>query len=381
LSISLSEILDDYEKLKKEGDRLADIESARRPWESFDSQFQLFETRSQLISQNIIDVEHALVQRQSNILGEVSAASEKYQALDVAHGLKGKEHGRVKAEYLELKGKIGLREEDLEKAEKQLIKVSEILRQYPGKTEFEVRELLSEFSTELAGEVETLTNKAQSAEQLAQTIRSKNSLTHQRDLLRKILDEHVETVLEQVDRHSASVLNSVSPTLFVSLTPQLNPDQKQVIKEFGCLFQEQGSFIGFLGQQTSFGFESFDPGRARRQRQLDLIKLSDDIQDCDDLIKRLNDDSKLTAEQAKDKAKKLAREKMEADAQIELLNRHSYIREQHHSIQLQLEGQRLELARLNECVVTTAEEKEDLAIKLGGAKEKLGTVRKELRSR
>lgn len=377
LSISLSEILDDYEKLKKEGDRLADIESARRPWESFDSQFQLFETRSQLISQNIIDVEHALVQRQSNILGEVNAASEKYQALDAAHGLKGKEHSRVKAEYLELKGKIELREEDIEKAEKQLIKVSEILRQYPGKTEFEVRELLSEFSTELAGEVETLTNKAQSAEQLAQAIRNKNSLTHQRDLLRKILDEHVETVLEQIDRHSASVLNSVNSALFISLTPQLNPDQKQVIKEFGCLFQEQGSFISFLGQQTSFGFESFDPSRARRQRQLDLIRLNDDIQDCEDLIQRLNDDSKLTAEQAKDKAKKLAREKTETDAQIELLNRHSYIREQQHSIQLQLEEQRLELARHNERVVTTASEKEDLAINLGGAKEKLDAVRKE----
>ncbi|MDU8357943.1 hypothetical protein [Pseudomonas syringae group sp. J309-1] len=377
LSVSLSEILDDYENLKKEGDRLADIESARRSWEGFDSQFQLFETKSELIVQSIVDVEHALAERQSSILDDVKAASERYQALDVAHSAKRQHHGLVKAEYLKLAGALSLRHKDLDGVQKQLFRVSEILRRYPGTTEHEVRELLSDLSAELTAEIETLTNKVQSAEQLAQAIRNKNSLSHQRDQLRKILDEHVETVLEQVDRHSASVLSSLNSTLFTKLTPRLNSDQKQAIKEFGCLFQERGSFISFLSQETSFGFMSFDPTRARKQHEQDLIKLDDDIKDCDDLIRRLNDDSKLTAEQAKDKAKKLTRERIETDEEVQLLSRHGYMREQQKALELEVGEQTVELAKLHESVADAAGELEDLAVQVEHAKEVLGRVRKE----
>jgi hypothetical protein len=377
LSISLSEILDDYENLKKEGDRLADIESARKPWERFDSQFQQFESKSELIVQNIVDVEHALAERQTSILDEVKTASDKYQSLEDAHSKTQKRHGLVKAEYLKLDGALSLRQKDLEIAQKQLFKVSEILRRYPGKTEHEVRELLSDLSIELAVEILTLTNKVQSAEQLAQTIRNKNSLTHQREQLRKILDEHVETVLEQVDRHSASVLNSLNSTLFTNLTPRLNADQKQAVKEFGCLFQERDSFIIFLGQETSLGFMSFDPSRARKQREQDLLKLDDDIKDCDDLIQRLNDDSKLTAEQAKDKAKKLTREQIETDVDVQLLTRHGYIREQQKALEVEVAEQKIELARLHEGVTDAAGDLESLTIQTVSAKDALARVRKE----
>ena len=327
--------------------------------------------------QSIIDVEYALAERQSSILDEVKAASEEYQVLDAAHSAKRQHHGLVKAEYLKLAGALNLRQKDLEGAQKRLLKVSEILRRYPGTSEHEVRELLSDLSVELTAEIETLTNKVQSAEQLAQAIRSKNSLTHHRDQLRKILDEHVETVLEQVDRHSASVLSSLNSTLFTNLTPRLNSDQKRVIKEFGCLFQERGSFISFLSQDTSFGFMSFDPTKARKQHEQDLIKLDDDIKDCDHLIQRLNDDGKLTAEQAKEKVKKLTRERIETDEEVQLLSLHGYIREQHKALELEVEEQTVELAKLHQSVADAAGELENLAIQTERAKEVLARVRKE----
>lgn len=338
--VSLSQILENYEELRKETDGLTRIANAKPQWQRFEDQFTRFESRSRNAAQRYVDIRHALNERIAAQIDRVTQANASYgeatTALEVNNGVLQKYRD---AEH-EQSGALKEVRRSLKGAEDKLTQISRLLAEYPATSDKEIIEILEEVAENLTSRIESLGNRATRIERLEQALRERKILSQRRTLLQEVVNKKALSVLEQLDSHSASVLSNLN-SVFGTLTPRLVEDQKIAVAQFTTLFEARGSCMAFAGQDTVLGFTPFDPLQVQRENERNLQELNDQIDDLDEEIKTLNADEKLTAIEARAQAEKLIKKRNQALADAKLLKAHELVREQ--VAQQSETAQRLEL--------------------------------------
>lgn len=325
--VSLSQILESYEELRKETDDLTKIANAKPLWQRFEDQFTCFESRSRNAAQQHVDIRHALNRCITAQIDRVSLANTAYgeatDALQVNDGVLQKYLGTEREQSGELKGVS----RSLKAAEEKLIKISRLLAEYPGTSDKEITEILEETAENLTNRIESLGDRARRIERLEQALKERKLLSSRKMLLQEVVNKKSLSVLEQLDPHSASVLNNLNP-VFGTLTPPLLGDHKEAVAQFTALFKAQGSCMAFVGQDTDLGFSLFDPLQAQRENEQKLQNLNDQIDGLNEEISTLNADDKLTAIEARAQAEKITKERNDALTDAALLKAHELVREQ-----------------------------------------------------
>lgn len=325
--VSLSQILENYEELRKETEELTRIENAKPLWSRFENQYTDYESRSHTTGQLYVDIRHALNERIAAQITQVSLANEAYSKTTNALEIKNVALQKDRGTEREHSGQLNAVRHSLKDGESKLTKISSLLAKYPDTSEKKIIEILENKAEELSSRIDNLSDRTKRIERLEQVLKERQLLLERKAHLQEVVHRKLLSVLEQLDSHSASVLSVLNP-VFGSLNPTLTEDQKAAIAQFAELFESHKGFVVFAGQDTPLEFILFDPLRAQRENERQLQELNDNIHDLDEEIRTLNADNKLSANEARVQTSELMKERDVTREDAKLLRAHEMLREQ-----------------------------------------------------
>jgi hypothetical protein len=329
LGVRFDQILDEYAELRDESSRLLAIEGAIPDWERFTEACDAFDETANGLMQRLIDAEEAVETNNAAVLEQYSIAAKAADDTDRIHREShALETVRI-GEKNNLVGELKAESKSLKTAQKEVDRLARIYSEYWGMGDSEMIECLEADIEQKTKEAESLRDSAKRAEQFSTANREAKSLASQIVKISNALENDVQTVLEQLDSHSAGVLSSINQSLFGSLTLELNSDHQQAIQGFTSLFTSSGPTLCFLGEETNVRLEPYDAAAMRAKRERDLAALQSESRKNQALIKELADGGKLSQEECRQKALDKDGLVTAAQADIALLNRSKYCKDLH----------------------------------------------------
>lgn len=271
VSVDFDQILQAYNDLKQEGDRLQNYQNHLSDWQNFDQTYLQYGNDSRRAAQLYLNLVSSLDERADKLEKDAQDACKKY-------GQKNTDFESNRQNYLnvdaDLKKLIGGKKQllSLQKPlQAQLSRIVKVRAEFHDSMDLnQIVSTLQEHYNGLDEEINSLRDKAKLQLRLEGLIKRKNQLALQEQNLTSLLEDQGQSLLEQLDSHSASVLKHLNEN-FSLLKVSPSESQLLAIEQFTSLFSKNVNVLEMLGQTFSEkAFSAFDPEKNRQELEAEL---------------------------------------------------------------------------------------------------------------
>ncbi len=361
IKANFGEVLETHASLKADSDRLNKIKNAQGQWERFDNAFQSFNRSFKSFAQDLLSARHALEQESASIQEQRKTAIDIHaMASSKLQDIKRDVNTKTRLNY-ELAGEIKGLNKAFEQVKKDSLKLGSLISGYPQHDHLQIAEILMEVrvaNDAILGGLRDETSQVENYQNAHNAVIRDDK--RKKDIEAALASSDI-TLLEQVHKASVNVLYTLNGAAFNGLAVSLEADQKQAIKAFTDLFDEEGGSLRFLGVSTKVPFVEFDPATARQALETELDDVKRRLRGNRSVMEQLASIAKKTKEQVEQGIQKLTSENAEIDQDLGLLKRSAYVEQQYQEMkadieakQAQMEEQSLELQKLNDAQLTAA---------------------------
>lgn len=271
VSVDFDLILQAYNKLKQEGDRLQNFKNHLSDWENFDKNYLQYGSDSKRAAQLYINLVSSLSAREEKLEKDAKLANQQHELKKSDFELNREKYLAVDAKLKILKGG----KKEIEPRHRgllgQLTRIVKIRAEYPE--EFDHDQIISAlqgYYTDLKDDIGSLRDKAKLQQRMEGLIKRNNQLADQEQNLIALLEEQGQSLLEQLDSHSASVLKHLNES-FSQLRIKPSELQLRTIEQFTNLFSVNENLLEMLGKPLSEKiFSVFDPDKNRQELEAEL---------------------------------------------------------------------------------------------------------------
>ncbi|MDP2520985.1 hypothetical protein Q8W30_00260 [Neptunomonas phycophila] len=296
VSVDFDQILQAYNDLKQEGDRLQNFQNHLSDWHQFDQTYQQYGNDSKRAAQLYLNLVSSL---------DVCADKLEKDALDTSkqYDKKKRDFESNRQEYLkvdtDLKKIVGGKKQVLslqKPLQAQLSRIVKIRAEFHDS--FDLNQIVSALQEHYDGldeEIHSLRDRAKLQQRLEGLIRRINQLEHQEQNLTSLLEGQSQSLLDQLDSHSASVLKHLNEN-FSRLKVTPSESQLLAIEQFTSLFSRNESVLEMFGQTFSENvFSIFDPDKNRQDLESELNHVQRQRKQAQSELQKLNELDKQPA--------------------------------------------------------------------------------------
>lgn len=294
VSVDFDQILQAYHALKAEGERLQNLNNHRPDWQRFDQHYVQYGEDSKRAAQLYMNLTYSLNLQGEKLAKEAEAANKRHQQKQADFEVNRQTYRQIDTELKSLKGGKKELEPLYKQVQVKLNRIVKIRNEYPESFDYDqVLTALQHCCSELDEEIDSLRDMAKRQQRLEALIGQDKQLAQKVEHLTLLLEGQAQSLLEQLDSHSASVLKYLHEH-FAQLRVTPTVEQQSIIEQFSGLFTTNGDQLFMLGQLFSEQpFSVFDPEKNRQELQAELNhvqqqrkKVQTDLQELNQLDKQ-----------------------------------------------------------------------------------------------
>jgi len=295
LDANLSELVDEYQSLYSEDERLIAVKNAEPLYaqakQSFDDSQKLYRSYSMQFNA----LQQAFKDESESFDGDLNSAKEAANNARLAKKSLDKEVGEKQGEHTAKQATYKKHCDRLEQDRKAVIKGKELLGRYPGMPEKEVLEVLDEEIGSLKAALADYKEQNGAEKRLQKKVSARNTLLGEINTLEGLINNTGKTFLNQVENeHSRLVLHSLNPLLAKPMV-DISIKQQQVVNDFSAMFNFDGADFLTINGVTIEGLSrnDYDHERAVSDWTKTLEDKRELLGDLNGDIKELDDTTKL----------------------------------------------------------------------------------------
>lgn len=299
----LQKILDDYNNLRDEQDKLKKIENYRDNFNELNDIYQSLNKNKNEFINTFTSYFSYLKNKEIELKKEYEPTkleaekllNEEKQLIDIKNDLKNK-HSDFNGELRGLNKDIKAYNENIKHCDK-------VKLEYPKYFTLDnIIESLKRSEEKSNEEIKHLSDNKDAMNELSNKIRIQKTKKEQLNLKNNALNSQENLFVRQLSKHGSIIFNNLNP-IFSELT--VKPDLKQLdfIENFGNLFSINNEYLNFLGDK--FSHEKIkDPQEIKQKLQKDINDLGAEINKLDFEIQDLG---KITKSSKKDLQEQIQR--------------------------------------------------------------------------
>ncbi|MCJ8298976.1 MAG: hypothetical protein MJK13_08600 [Pseudomonadales bacterium] len=329
VSVDFDQILQAYHELKTEGERLQNLKNHLPDWQRFDKHYLQYKDDSKRAAQLYLNLNCSLRVQTEKLVKDAEKTKTQHKKKLADFELNRNEFINVDSE---LKTLIGGRKE-IEPMQKlvqaKLHRIVKVRAEYPESFDHDqIQAALQSHRTELDQEIDSLRDTAMGQQRLKELVRRNNQLADKDKNLVALLANQSQSLLDQLDPHSASVLKHLNESFSqVRIIP--TADQLSTIAKFTELFTANENLLSMLGQRFSeHQFSIFDSEKNRQELQANLKQVRQELKKVQSNLQELNQLSNQPAEVVQQHIAKLEKEFRDTTSDIEVVKSYSTLQQQ-----------------------------------------------------
>lgn len=236
---------------------------------------------SLLMNQKNQEDQERILKPEYNVLSNDTLPEEKKK-----HEQLKKEKQKIKSHYDELNGLLKSEQKKVDRIKFLMEEEFSIVNQN------DIVELLREDIEELEKTIESLADRESFATALQTKITEQNNIKIYLQQVEHLLNDAESALLHQVSSHAASILNSINPKfdqLTINKDSDTLDDSIAAIEKFSHLFAEKDEQLFFEEQKFIYPVEHFDPEVQQQKWQRQKLEYESNLQR---LSREISDDSK-----------------------------------------------------------------------------------------
>lgn len=348
VAVDFDQILQAYNELKLEGDRLQNYQNHLSDWQDFDQRYQQYGNESKRAAQLYLNLVSSLSSRSEQLEKDFVSADQQHELKKSAFESNRTKHLDVDARLKTLNGSRKEINPRYKTLVAQLNRIAKIRAEYPEEFEYDQIILsLKNYSSDLDKEISSLLGAATRQQRLEELIKQGKQLADREQNLTTLLEDQSQSLLDQLDAHSASVLTNLNEN-FAKLRVSPSSSQLQVIEQFTNLFSVNENLLEILGQKLSLeAFTVFDPDKNRQELQAELTHVQRKRAGVQSDLQELNELDKQPAAVIQQHIATKRKELEEAKKDMELVKAYSTLQQQTGECETRLSELNAEEERLN----------------------------------
>ena len=325
LKVRFRDILERYDVLRVESDRLLTVQNATPKWTQFDAGYRSLVASIQGLIGTLVGADRSIEEERASIQRQRDTAAAAFtEANRNFIGVREEERSKNR-DREQLSGQIIEQTKEHNVAQQDSFRLSELRREYSGMELDEATLILEEFIEQRQARIDSLQDAVTKAETFANAQRQDRIDGAREDQIRASLEQSLHSVLEQLDGFSADILYTLNSRAFTAVSGPLSSEHHRVIREFTGLFSSRDGALVFLDQQIPVELLPFDALQARQNLESDLQDLRRRREGNRRLMKDLAEYSSKSKEQVESSVKELKTEIAQTRDDIDLLRRREHV--------------------------------------------------------
>jgi hypothetical protein len=277
VSVDFAAILQNYNDLKRAGDRLQLIQNHLPDWQKFDDNYQEYGRDSRHVAQQFLNLSDVLDKGILKNAESFDKANKKQKACSDAHENNRKQFVDADGKSKGLAGQLKSEQRKMDQLNQKLSRIAKIASAYPDYFDQEQLEsALKIHRDELQLAYDSLQNVESRQRRMETLIQESKHYQENITRLTELLAQENLGFLESLDIDTATVLFNVN-NHFASLKVSPDNEQREVIRQFASLFSSSDKGLSFLSQHfinAPLGTYNLVEQRQRWQRELEDVKSS-----------------------------------------------------------------------------------------------------------
>lgn len=329
VSVDFDQILQAYQELKVEGERLQNLKNHLPDWQRFDKHYLQYIDDSKRAAQLHFNLSDSLVTRSEKLAEESRKANKQYELKKENFELHRKQLFNVEAELTGLKGGRKQIEPMHKEVQDKLSRIIQIRAEHPESfDQDQILIALKKQFTELEEEIDSLRGAETRQKRLEELIKSNNQLLQREKNLTALLEQQGQSLLERLDSHSASVLKHLNDN-FSQIKVSPTTEQLDIIEKFSGLFAaRENQLLMFKQRFSEQPFITFDPEKHRQKLQADLQEVQQHRKKVQNELHQLNHLDKQPANVLQQHVAEKEKQLSATKADIELTKAYSMLQQQ-----------------------------------------------------
>ncbi|WP_417228319.1 hypothetical protein [Amphritea sp.] len=248
VSVDFAAILQNYNDLKRAGDRLQLIQNYLPDWQKFDDNYRQYDRDSRHVAQQFLNLTAALEKRMMLNAESLEKANKEQKACDDAHEVNRKRFLDADGKSKVLAGQLKSDQRKVDQLNKKLSRIAKIAAAYPDC--FDQEQLESALKTHrdnLQLAYDSLQNAESRQRRMENLIQESKQYQNAISRRSELLEQQGIGFLESLDVDTAAVFFNLNER-FATLKVTPSNEQRDIIQQFISLFNLSDQGLSFLNQ-------------------------------------------------------------------------------------------------------------------------------------